>query len=134
VTHRAAIAIAVGGAVGAIVRWGVFEAADPTTGFPWPVFALNVTGSAVLGVALAQSRRTGAVVWWRDAVGIGFCGGLTTFSTFAVESAVLVRDGRSGLAVGYVLTSVAAALVAVWVGAAASGLPRAVDDPLEAAP
>jgi CrcB protein len=134
VTRRAAVAIAVGGAVGAVIRWGVIEAVDPVTGFPWLVFALNVTGSFALGMALARSRRTGAVVWWRDAVGIGFCGGLTTFSTFAVESAELVRDGRPGLAAAYVLTSVVAAMVAVWAGAAAGGLPRAVDDPLEAAP
>lgn len=126
--------IAVGGAIGAVVRWGVIQAADPATGFPWPVFALNVAGSLVLGVALAQSRRTGAITWWRDAVGIGFCGGLTTFSTFAVEAAELVRDDRSALAATYVLASVAAALVAVWAGVAVAGLPAALEDPLEAAP
>lgn len=133
-TRRVAVAIATGGALGATIRWSIVGAAGPVAGFPWPVFTLNVIGSLALGVALARARRTGATVWWRDGVGIGFCGGLTTFSTFAVEAAELVRDDRTGLAVVYVLASVVAATVAVWAGAAAAGLPRAVDDPLEAAP
>ena len=133
-TRRAAVAVAAGGIVGALVRWGAIETTGPVSGFPWPVFGLNVAGSFVLGIALARSRSTGATVWWRDVVGIGFCGGLTTFSTFAVEAAELMRDGRSTLAVAYVTASVAAALVAVWAGAALAGIPEAVEDPLESEP
>lgn len=133
-TRAAAVTIALGGALGAALRWSVVEAIGPTPSFPWPVFALNVLGSLLLGVALALAHDREPAVWWRDAVGIGFCGGLTTFSTFAVESAELMRDGRTPLAVGYVLASVGAAMVAVWVGAAIVGRPEAVDDPLEAAP
>lgn len=132
-TRRATVAIAFGGAVGAFIRWVVIEAAGPATGFPWPVFALNVLGSFALGMAMAYAHGASKSVWWRDGVGIGFCGGLTTFSTFAVEAAELVRDGRTGLAMTYVLLSVVAALIAVWAGAAVLGRPGAVDDPLEAA-
>jgi CrcB protein len=133
-TSAAARAIAIGGAVGATLRWGALEAAGPPAGFPWPVFTLNVLGSLLLGLALARGHRTEGHLWWRDAVGIGFCGGLTTFSTFAVEAVTFIRDGRTGLAVVYVTASVAAALAAVALGAALGGSLIAVDDPLEAQP
>lgn len=133
-TRAAVRAIAVGGAVGATLRWWLLEAIGLVTGFPWPVFTLNVAGSFALGVALARARRSGDTLLWRDGVGIGFCGALTTFSTFAVEAAALIRDGRTGLAAGYTGTSVAAALLAVTAGAALAGSVGAVDDPLEAAP
>jgi CrcB protein len=133
-TRAAARAIAIGGALGAALRWAVLALADPATGFPWPVFTLNVLGSLLLGLALARGHRRAGHLWWRDGVGIGFCGGLTTFSTFAVEAATFVRDGRSALAVAYVTASVAAALAAVTLGALIGGSVDAIDDPLEASP
>ena len=133
---RARGAIALGGLVGALLRWSVVEAVGPVAGFPWPVFVLNVVGSLVLGAAMVASRQRGITVW-RDGVGIGFCGGLTTFSTFAVEAAGLVRDDRAALALGYVSSSVVAAVLAVVAGAAlVGGLGGldAIDDPLESQP
>jgi CrcB protein len=64
-------------------------------------------------------------------VGIGFCGGLTTFSTFAVESAELLRDQRAALAAAYVGASVGAALLAAVAGAAVSRRVGALRLPLE---
>lgn len=127
------LAVAVGGVLGASARWAVFEADGEPVGFPWSVLAVNVVGSLLLGIALARAHRAPSPTWWRDGVGIGFCGGLTTFSTFAVEAAVLVRDGRSALAAGYVVASVLAALVAVTIGAYLAGGIEAIDDPLEGA-
>lgn len=129
-------AIAVGGLAGALLRWSVLDLVGPVADFPWPVFVLNVGGSLVLGAAMVESRRRGPTVW-RDGIGIGFCGGVTTFSTFAVEAAGLVRDDRAALALGYVTTSVIAAVVAVVVGAAVVGglgAVEAIDDPLESDP
>jgi CrcB protein len=136
VRRTAAVAIALGGAAGAGLRWAVLDASGSTAGFAWPVFVLNVAGSLVLGAAMARAHgRPG--VFWRDGVGIGFCGGLTTFSTFAVEAADLIRDGRPGMAATYVGASVVAAIAAVVVGAALAGgraAIDAIDDPLESAP
>ncbi len=111
--------VAAGGAVGAITRWAVLELWGVTSGFPWPVFALNVVGSVVVGAVMGAGDdptpvRPSRV---RDLVGLGFCGGLTTFSTFAVEVVSLQRQGDAGVAVAYVAASVVVAVSGVLVGA-----------------
>lgn len=111
------LAIGVGGALGASVRWAVVAAVG-TGSFPWPVLAVNLAGSFVLGAALAAGRddpRAGLLL--HDGVGVGFCGGLTTFSTFAVEVVELLRDGAAATALAYAAASVAGAAAAVVAGA-----------------
>jgi CrcB protein len=103
----AMVAVGLGGAAGATCRWAL---ATTTHGsledarWPWPTLAANAVGCLLLGVIAARlpfvSQR--AVVVWRDALGTGFCGGLTTFSTFSVEVAAMLREHRPGLAVGYI--------------------------------
>jgi len=135
---RRIVAVATGGAAGAGVRWAVVAATAGSTGtFPWPVLAVNVVGSLLLGLLLASARPVDADarrVLLHDAGGIGFCGGLTTFSTFTVEIAALVRDGNAGTAAAYAVASVASGLAAVVVGAAALHRVRAVTTPLEEQP
>lgn len=101
------LGIAGGGVVGATCRWAVGEAVD-TGGFPWATFLVNVIGAALLGwfTIMRVGPALGA------ALGTGFCGGLTTFSTYSVEVVELIDDGRAGLAVLYGATSVIAALAA----------------------
>ena len=114
-SSRKAIAIAGGGVLGTSLRWAIIELLPLASGFPWPVFAINLVGSAVLGVALAEEwDHPGARLFLHDAVAIGFCGGLTTFSTFAVEVAGLGRDGRPELALAYLTASLAAGLAAAF--------------------
>ncbi len=121
--------------IGATLRWAVIAATAPPTGFPWAVFAINVGGSAVLGAVLAEEvRRPGRRLLLHDVVGIGFCGGLTTFSTFAVEVAGFLRAHRPALAATYLLSSVTFGIVAAVVGAAALRRVRALAMPLEQTP
>jgi CrcB protein len=129
-----ATAVAVGGALGASVRWAV-TASFAVHGFPWPVFVLNVGGSLLLGVLLAEEwTHPRHRLLLHDLGGIGFCGGLTTFSTFAVEVVDLTRDGDGGVAAVYALASVATAIAGVIVGASARRHVRAIAQPLEGAP
>jgi CrcB protein len=101
-------------------------------GFPWTVFAINVVGSFVVGVALAEEwAHPRWSIWARDAVGIGFCGGLTTMSTFAVETAGFLRDERVALASTYTVASLVAAVGAAFAGAGACRRVRALTLPLE---
>jgi len=132
VVRRAAIAA--GGALGAGLRWAVVTSIDSGR-FPWPVLALNVVGSLVLGVCLAEEwDHPRARVLLHDFGGIGFCGGLTTFSTFAVEVVDLLRDGSTGQAASYLGLSLALSVAGVVVGASALRRFRAITLPLEEQP
>lgn len=98
-------AIGLGGLVGASMRWGVAELV-PASEFPWATFLVNVVGCGLLAFVDWSALRQDV----RMAAGTGFCGGLTTFSTFAVEAVVLADDGRAGVASLYVGASVAVGL------------------------
>jgi CrcB protein len=133
-SRRRAAAIALGGTAGATLRWAVLTT-FPGGVFPWPVFAVNVVGSVILGIVLAEEwSHPGARLALHDGAGIGFCGGLTTFSTVSVEVVDLARDGRPALAAVYLLTSVVASVAGVAAGAAALHRLRAVSLPLEEQP
>lgn len=126
--------IAFGGAAGAGARWAVVTTVDAGQ-FPWPVFALNVAGSILLGALLAvdgDQPRTRLLL--HDAGGIGFCGGLTTFSTFAVEVVDLVRAGRASTAGVYAVTSVAFAILGVIGGGTLGRWLHALPLPVEKQP
>lgn len=131
---RRVVAIAVGGAAGAALRWAVVTSVDAGR-FPWPVLALNIAGSILLGALLAQEwSHPSARLLLHDVGGIGFCGGLTTFSTFSLEAVNLARDSETGLAVLYAVASVVGAIAGVTAGAAALRRTRALSLPLEEDP
>jgi len=124
------IFVALGGALGAVARYGVAVAlpTDPHGGMPWATLAVNVAGSLLLGViaALALSGKLDDNL--RLFVGTGFCGALTTFSTFSVEAVALVRAGQTSTAAAYVGANLLVCLVVVWVVfAIVSPTPASVD-------
>ncbi|MEM8960995.1 MAG: fluoride efflux transporter CrcB [Acidobacteriota bacterium] len=116
-----AIAVASGGALGALCRWGLsmwlLRVTFPSP-FPWPTFLINVTGAFALGV------MTGAVTLggWalapitRLLFAVGFLGAFTTFSTFAWEIVALGRADEPRLALLYVTASLLVGVIACWVG------------------
>ena len=112
---RLLAAVAVGGAAGALARWGLTEAfPSDTDAFPWATFAVNVVGSFLLAllpaVAAVRRSRTLAV-----ALGPGVLGGFTTLSAYSEQARALVDAGRLGVAGAYLLGTLAACLVAVAV-------------------
>ena len=109
---------AVGGALGALARWGLATALPSSPGgWPWATLLVNLTGCLLLGVLLgAVFARFPGRAWLRPLLGTGVCGGYTTYSTFAVDVVRLVDDGAAGIAAGYVLASVAGGLLATAVG------------------
>lgn len=133
--RRRAVAVAVGGIAGAAGRWAVLVTFEPSGRLPWAVLAINVVGSVLLGVLLAEEwRHPTARVALHDGGAIGFCGGLTTFSTFTLEIVNLARDGHVGLAVTYGVLSVGLSIAGVLAGAAALRRVRAIALPLEEEP
>ncbi len=119
---RLVAAVAVGGAVGALARYGVGVALPTATGtFPMATLLINITGCLLLGMLVgALTRRPGRSPLWRPLLGTGVLGGYTTFSTFAVEADRLVSTDHAGLALGYVAASLFGGLAATAVGLAAA--------------
>ena len=107
-----ATAVIAGGALGTLARAGLAEALPIHAGtFPWATFLANIVGSLILGwVVIAKAR-------WRPLVGTGFCGALTTFSTFQVQLVELGDDGHVPLAALYLAVSVIVGLAAAHAGA-----------------
>ena len=111
-------AIAIGGALGASSRYGMAQLVSVAPdSFPWATFWTNVSGSFALGVVLALVvERFPPSRYARAFAATGFLGAYTTYSTFAVETDLLVKDGHAGIATMYVLTSFAAGFAAVFLG------------------
>jgi CrcB protein len=110
--------VLVGGAIGAAGRFLVDRTLAAWTGgaLPWGTFTVNVAGSLVLGlVAGSGSALPG---WVGALVGTGFCGALTTYSTFSYETVRLASGGTAGR--GWALLNAAGTII-VGLGAAALG-------------
>lgn len=105
-----ALRVALGGVAGATARWAIVATVAAGADFPWPTLLVNVVGCFVVGM-LARAGRTTVLL-----VGLGFAGGLTTFSTFSVELAGLVRDGEGPLALSYGAASLVLGTAAVVAG------------------
>jgi CrcB protein len=111
-------AVALGGALGAPARYGISLLVFITPGtFPWGTFWTNISGSFALGLLLAVLlERFPPSRYLRPFVATGFLGAYTTYSTFAVETDLLVRNGHVGVALSYVLASLVGGFAAVWTG------------------
>lgn len=112
------LAIAAGGALGAPARYEVAQIITVAPGgFPWATFWTNLSGAFVLGFFLTfVIDRLPPTRYIRTFFAVGFLGSFTTFSTLAVETVLLVKDGHVALGVGYTLISVSAGLVLAYVG------------------
>jgi fluoride exporter len=86
--------------------------------FPWATFTVNVSGCLAVGFIIAALvDRHRAPAWLRTGLVMGFCGGFTTFSTFAQESLDLLQEGNQRIALAAVGGNVALGLAAVYLGA-----------------
>lgn len=113
------LAVAAGGALGAVLRYYLGGTALARTAAPFPTatFVINVTGSFVLGLFLTlATERVQMSPHLRLAVAVGFVGAYTTFSTFEYETAKLIENGDVTRALLNVLLSFVVGLLAVWLG------------------
>lgn len=114
--------VALGGAVGSMLRYGTGLAAGRLLGpgFPWGTITVNVVGSFIIGVFVEMiARRFNASEPLRLLLVTGFLGGFTTFSSFSLDAVALIERGQGPLSLLYMLSSVGLSLLAVFAGLAA---------------
>jgi CrcB protein len=117
---RSIVAISLGASLGALLRWwlglalnGLFPTVPPGT------LAANLLGGYLVGLAIAFFATYSAIApEWRLLVITGFCGGLTTFSTFSAELVVLIQQGRVAWALGGAALHLAGSVLATFAGIA----------------
>lgn len=114
-------AVALAAALGGSLRYGISVAWLQTAGdgWPWPTLIVNVLGSFLIAVYWRLAGPEGhfpASIERRTAVMTGFCGGLTTFSMFGVETLQLMEQARWAGATAYFVATGAGALGAAWLG------------------
>ena len=109
--------VALGGAIGACLRFGVVHAMPRVTGagFPLGVLTVNVLGSFLMGVMMVLSVERG-LAWLSPFLAVGVLGGFTTFSTFSMEAFTLFERGQVMAAGAYVGMNLVLSLTAVAVG------------------
>ncbi|WP_270889821.1 fluoride efflux transporter FluC [Pedococcus sp. 5OH_020] len=111
-------AVALGGAIGSLSRYGLAVALPHNAGsFAWSTFVVNVTGSFAMGLlvvwvlSLAEPHP-----WLRPFLGVGVLGGWTTFSSYALDIHTMAVGGHQGLAAAYLVGSLVVGLAAVGLG------------------
>ena len=116
---KALMFIAVGGAIGAVLRYGASIGVYSLLGrgFPYGTLFVNVAGSLLIGVlSVVMLERFDIAPEWRAAVLIGVLGSFTTFSTFSIETLILLEQGDIVRAVTNIVLSILICLLAVWFG------------------
>ena len=117
----APLLVFLGGGAGAVARWGVgvgwLKLVGPER--PWgATLLINVIGGLVMGFLAAGLAARGGLgaERWRLLIGVGVLGGFTTFSTFSLETALMIERRAYGLAGGYALASVVLSVAGLFAG------------------
>ena len=111
-------AVAMGGAIGSVARYFVAQVQSPSwTGFPYGIFLVNVSGGFIMGVLVElMALRFSVSPEVRAFLTTGVLGGYTTFSTFSLESALLIQKGAMVNATAYVVGSAILSIIALFCG------------------
>lgn len=107
--------VALGGAIGAVLRFYVSETIASET-FPWATLSVNLVGSFLLGIVMAATVSNVLGEAQAMLLGIGVLGAFTTMSTFSVETVMMMEDGRWRTAGIYVATSAMVGPLLAWLG------------------
>jgi len=109
--------VAAGGALGAVARYGVGRLL-PATGWPWPTLTVNLAGGLLMGLLAGWLAFRGGAQdeTIRLFAAVGVLGGFTTFSTFSLETALMIEKRQFALASGYVAASVVLSVAALFLG------------------
>jgi len=114
---KAVVIVAIGGGLGAVARYGLALWLNPNKlSVMWGTLAANILGSFLMGLVLAWSEAEAVPNWIKLLIMVGFCGALTTFSSFAAETLILAIKERMGIAFLAVVLHTFGSLAAVGAG------------------
>jgi CrcB protein len=111
------ILVFVGGGLGSLARYGVGVAYGPVK-WPYNTFTVNVLGGLVMGLVVGWLALRGGADQerWRVLLGVGVLGGFTTFSSFSLETALMIERKAYAVAAGYTALSVVVSISALFAG------------------
>lgn len=116
--NRFVILVGIGGLMGSIARYAAasFLTKLIPSAFPFGTFAVNILGCLIVGVIFGLSEKFDWLPEWRLFLATGFCGGFTTFSSFAYENIVLLQDKDYLTFASYSILSFVLGLTATFIG------------------
>ncbi len=110
--------VGLGGMLGSMLRYAAaLLVKNSAPGFPYATFAVNITGSFVIGLIAGLALKENQISWdWKLFLSTGICGGFTTFSALSLEGVALLQQQRYGVFAVYFTASILLGLAAAWVG------------------
>ena len=110
--------VGVGGGLGALARYYIAGWIQPAGAqFNWGIFIVNISGGLLMGLIVeASALKLNLSPELRSFLTVGILGGYTTFSTFSLDSALLLQKGQYGLAAAYMIGSVVLSIAALFAG------------------
>ena len=110
--------VGVGGGLGALARYYIAGWIQPAgAAFNWGIFVVNISGSLLMGLIVeASALKLNLSPELRTFLTVGILGGYTTFSTFSLDSVLLLQKGQYGAAAAYVVGSVVLSIAALFAG------------------
>lgn len=110
------LSIFLGGGLGSLTRYSISRFIPYDGGMPWATFVANLTACMILGYMMGDVKSSQWSDSYRLMIMTGFCGGLSTFSTFSAESFTLIEEGNAFIAMTYIVISLVLCLVGILLG------------------
>lgn len=112
------LSVAVGGAIGTVIRFFVANQVGSRLGGKWPIatFSVNLVGCLLIGWLAVHFEKVDGPKWLQVALIGGLCGGMTTFSTFIFEASNLMQAGMNARSFVYLSASVFFGFIAMFLG------------------
>lgn len=108
--------VGLGGSIGSMARYAA-SLLIRSKSFPFATLSVNVIGSFIIGLVFALSIKEAALSNnWKLFLATGICGGFTTFSAFSVENMELLQNGKTGMALTYIMLSIVLGILATFLG------------------